>query len=44
MIKLCREPLTLPLKMIFVSALIDSVFPDDWKKGNIAPVYKKDLK
>ena len=43
MIKMCGESLALPLKMIFVAALNDVVFPDDWKKGNIAPVHKKDL-
>ena len=44
MIKMCGESLALPLKMIFEAALNDGVFPDDWKKGNIVPVHKKDLK
>ena len=44
MIKMCGESLALPLKMIFEVALNDGVFPDDWKKGNIVPVHKKDLK
>ena len=44
MIKMCGESLALPLKMIFEAALNDGVFPDDWKKGNIALVHKKDLK
>ena len=35
--------MALPLKIIFEEALSDGVFPDDWKKGNIVPVYKKDL-
>ena len=43
MIKMCGESLVLPLKIIFEAALNDDVFPDDWKKGNIVPVYKKDL-
>ena len=31
--------------MIFEAALNDGgVFPDDWKKGNIVPIHKKDLK
>ena len=30
--------------MIFEVALNDSVFLNDWKKGNIVPVHKKDLK
>ena len=29
--------------MIFEAAFNDGVFPDDWKKGNIVPVHKKDL-
>ena len=39
MMKMCGESLALPLKMIF-----EAVFPDDWKKGNIVPVHKKNLK
>ena len=42
MIKMCGESLTLP--MIFEEALNDGIFPDDWKKGNIEPVHKADLK
>ena len=44
MITMCGESLALPLKMIFETALNDGVFPVDWKKGNIVPVHKKDLK
>ena len=44
MIKMWGESLALPVKMIFEAALNDGVFPDDWKKGNIVPVYKKNLK
>ena len=44
MIKIFGESLALPLKMIFEAALNDGVFPSDWKKGNIVPVRKKDLK
>ena len=43
-IKMCGESLALPLKVIFEAALNDGVFPDEWKKGNIVPVHKKDLK
>ena len=42
MIKMCGESLGLPL--IFEATLNDGVFPDDWKKSNIVPVHKKDLK
>ena len=30
--------------MLFQAALNDGVFPDDWKKGNIISVHKKDVK
>ena len=30
--------------MIFEAASNDIVFPDDWKKGNIVLVHKKDIK
>ena len=43
MIKMCSEWLALPFKMIFEAALNDVVFSNDWKKGNIVPVHKKDL-
>ena len=39
---MCGKSLTLP--MIFEEALNDGLFPDDWKKGNIVPVHKTDLK
>ena len=38
------ELLALHLKMIFQVALNDGVIPDEWKKSNIVPVHKKDLK
>ena len=41
---MCGELLVLPLKLIFKADLNDGVFPDDWKKGNIESVHKKDLK
>ena len=44
MIKMFEKSLALPLKMIYETALNDCVFPDDWKKGNIVPVYTKGLK
>ena len=30
-----------PLSIIFQNCLESSIFPDDWKKGNIVPVHKK---
>ena len=44
MIKVCGESLALPLKMIFEAALNNGAFADDWKKDNIVPVHKKNLK
>ena len=42
---MCGESLTLkPLKMIFEEALNDGLSPDDWKKGNIVPIHKNNLK
>ena len=32
------------MKVIFEAALNDGAFPDNWEKGNIIPIYKKDLK
>ena len=44
MIKLCGKLLALPLEMIFEAALNNGAFLNDWEKGNIVPVHKKDLK
>ena len=44
MIKMCSEWVALPFKIIFEAALNGGVFSNDWKKGNIVPVHKKDLK
>ena len=40
MIKLCGK--SIALRSIFQSILYDGVFPDDWKKSNVAPCHKKD--
>ena len=44
MVKLCAKSIALPLSVIFQSILNDGVFPDDWKKNNVAPCHKKDRK
>ena len=44
MIKLYGKLLALPLEMIFEAALNNGAFLNDWEKGNIVPVHKKDLK
>ena len=41
MIKLCGEALCKPLAIIFNDCLKTGIFPEDWKKGNIIPIYKE---
>lgn len=41
MIQLCGKSLTVPLKLIFQTNLIEGKFPKNWKKSNVVPVYKK---
>ena len=42
MLKLSSNSICKPLKIIFNQCLETSTFPNDWKKGNVAPVFKKD--
>ena len=44
MIKLCDDALLLPLKLIFENCLSQGIFPEMWKKANVVPVHKKNLK
>ena len=44
MIKLCDDVLLLPLKLIFENCLSQGIFPEIWKKANVVPVHKKNLK
>ena len=41
MLKLSSPSIIKPLSIIFQNCLKSSTFPDDWKKGNIVPVHKK---
>ena len=41
MLKLSSPSIIKPLSIIFQNCLESSIFPDDWKKGNIVPVHKK---
>ena len=41
MIKLCGDSIYKPLEMIFKSCLNQGVFPAEWRKANVVPVYKK---
>ena len=44
MIKTCGDTITFQLKLIFKSMINEGVFPDDWKKSNVVPIYKKESK
>ena len=41
MLKLCSNSICKPLEIIFNQCLETSTFPNDWKKGNVNPVFKK---
>ena len=44
MIKVCGNAISFPLKVIFKSMINEGVFPEDWKKSNVVPIYKKESK
>ena len=44
MLKICENSICRPLELIFNDCLANGIFPSDWKKGNIVPVYKKNDK
>ena len=44
MVKLSSPSVIKPLSIIFQNCLKFSTFPDDWKKGKIVPVHKKNSK
>ena len=41
MIKLCDDSVCKPLEMIFKYCLNQLIFPEEWKKANVVPMYKK---
>lgn len=41
LIKTCGTKLVKPLALIFNRSIRDGVFPTEWKKARIAPIYKK---
>ena len=43
-VKLCNLTITKPLSIMYKNCLQQGVFRDDWKKGNIIPVHKKNSK
>ena len=40
-LKLCSTSICKPLEIIFSRCLVTGTFPNDWKKGNVVPVFKK---
>ena len=40
-VKVCGLSIYKPLEIIFNQCLETSVFPSEWKKGNIVPIHKK---
>ena len=44
MVKLCKLTMAKPLPIIYKNCLQQGAFPDEWKKGNIIPVHKKNSK
>ena len=44
MIKMCEQTISTPLIIIFKKAILTGIYPDNWKKGNIVPVHKKEMK
>ena len=41
MLKLYSNSICKPLEIIFNGCLETGLFPNDWKKGNVVPVFKK---
>ena len=44
MLKICEKSICRPLELMFNDCLANTIFPFDWKKGNIVPVRKKNGK
>ena len=43
-LKLCGETICRPLNIIFKTCLNTGKFPSEWKKDNVVPIHKKDVK
>ena len=41
-LKECSDVLSLPLSILFNNSLDNAIFPTDWKKADVCPVFKKD--
>ena len=44
MIQICRKPVMEPLRILFLSFLEESVYPDNWKKSDVVPFHKTESK
>ena len=44
MIKTCGDSIIFPLELIIKSMVNEGVFPEDWKKRNVVPFIKINLK
>ena len=44
MIQLYEKAIVEPLRILFLSFLEESVYPDDWKKSNVVPIHKEESK
>ena len=44
MLKICGNSFRRPLELMLNNCLANGIFPPDWKKDNIVPVYKKNDK
>ena len=44
MMQLCSKSIAKPSKYLSESSLTAGIFPEDWKKGNIIPVHKKEAR
>ena len=44
MIKICEKSLIKPLTIVFNNCINTRIFPDNWRKSNVSPIYKKNDK
>ena len=42
MIKICSEPVIIPLRITFQESLKKEIFPEIWKEANVVPIHKKE--
>ena len=44
MIQICDKAICKPLHLIFSSCIESGIFPTEWKKANVMPIYNRDYK